>query len=180
MQLRVVFRNSPLPLANSVPAARAALAAHQQGKFWAMHDLLFANQQRLDHDSLLEYARRIGLDIAAFQRAFDSAAVTQALANDADAAARLVVKATPIMTVNGKPIVGARPVSEIVSGDRRGARALGYGLQPICEVSTMMSSIHRSVGAWLFAFPRLVPKLSESGRNRSQNPRSRCRESRCR
>jgi RNA polymerase sigma factor (sigma-70 family) len=115
-QLRVVFRNSPLPFdANAVPAARAALAAHQQGKFWAMHDLLFANQQRLDHDSLLEYARRIGLDMAQFQSACDSAAVTQALANDADAAARLVVHATPIMTVNGKPIVGARPASEIAA-----------------------------------------------------------------
>jgi RNA polymerase sigma factor (sigma-70 family) len=115
-QLRVVFRNSPLPFdVNAIPAARAALAAHQQGKFWPMHDLLFANQQRLDHDSLFEYARSLGLDMVRFQAAFDSAATTQALANDADAAARLVVKATPIMTVNGKPIVGARPLSELAA-----------------------------------------------------------------
>ena len=60
-RVKLVFRN--FPLAESHPhaqrAAEAAEAAAAQGKFWEMHDALFAHQQSLDDDNLLEYARAV-------------------------------------------------------------------------------------------------------------------------
>src|SRR5436305_326368 len=57
----VTFKNFPLPMHARAPLAhQAALAAGEQGRFWEMHDLLFANQPRADRDDLIGYARRLG------------------------------------------------------------------------------------------------------------------------
>lgn len=62
--LRFVFRHFPVMRihVHAEHAAEAAEAAGAQGKFWEMHKLLFANQNALDDESLLRYARRLGLD----------------------------------------------------------------------------------------------------------------------
>jgi Na+/H+ antiporter NhaA len=69
-RLRYVFRH--LPLADVHPAAElaaeAAEAAGAQGRFWEMHDLLFAHQDALAPDDLLGYARQLGLDEERFER----------------------------------------------------------------------------------------------------------------
>src|SRR2546430_13618732 len=58
--VKIVFRHQPLPFHNNARfAAEAAMAAHDQGKFWEMHDKLFANQQALDRPSLERYASEI-------------------------------------------------------------------------------------------------------------------------
>ena len=63
-QLRVVFKHLPLPFHESAFfAAEAALAAHEQGKFWQMHDCLFARQDRMDPASIAAEARALGLDL---------------------------------------------------------------------------------------------------------------------
>ena len=68
--LQVTFRNFPLPFHNNaMPAALAAAAAGQQGKFWPMYDKLFANQQALTAADLEKYAREVGLDMAAYKAA---------------------------------------------------------------------------------------------------------------
>ena len=54
-----------------MPAAEAAEAARAQGKFWEMHDKLFANQQNLDRPNLDKYAQEIGLNMAKFKEAMD-------------------------------------------------------------------------------------------------------------
>ena len=67
------YRHNPLPFhQNAMPAALAAEAAREQGKFWEMHDKLFANQQALDRASLEQYAQELGLDMAEFKAALDS------------------------------------------------------------------------------------------------------------
>ena len=73
-KVRVVWRDLPLPFhPNAMPAAIAARAAGEQGKFWEMHDKLFANQQQLDRADLEKYAQELGLNMGKFKAALDSA-----------------------------------------------------------------------------------------------------------
>src|SRR5581483_2482422 len=66
-KLRIAFKNRPLPFhQNAQLAAEAALAAGDQGKFWEMHDKLFANQQALERADLEPYAQEIGLNVNQF------------------------------------------------------------------------------------------------------------------
>ncbi len=73
-QVRLFFRHNPLPFHQNAPlAAEAAVAAEAQGKFWEMHDKMFANQQALDRAGLEKDAQEIGLDMTKFKAALDSA-----------------------------------------------------------------------------------------------------------
>ena len=69
-RLRFAFRHFPLAEIHpyALRAAEAAEAAGAQGKFWPMHDLLFANQQALDDAGLVRYATHLGLDVPRFVR----------------------------------------------------------------------------------------------------------------
>ena len=101
--VRLVFRHYPLPShANARPAALAAEAAKQQGKFWEMHDLLFAEPMRLDAGSLREYARTLGLDMARFERAMASEETAAAVDRDVAEGKRNSIPGTPSFFVNGK------------------------------------------------------------------------------
>ena len=72
-KVRIAFKQFPLPFHDKAHlAAEAALAANEQGKFWQMHDKLFANQQALDRPSLEKYAQELGLDMGKFKAALDS------------------------------------------------------------------------------------------------------------
>jgi protein-disulfide isomerase len=67
--LRFVWINQPLPFhQDAKPAAKAAMAAHEQGKFWEYKDLLFADIRNLSDDALVERARTLGLDLERFDR----------------------------------------------------------------------------------------------------------------
>src|SRR5689334_7016302 len=54
--------------AEALPAAQAAWAANQQGKFWEYHNALFANQKQLGEDSYLDIAKKLNLDLQKFER----------------------------------------------------------------------------------------------------------------
>jgi protein-disulfide isomerase len=108
--VRIVYKH--LPLANhqaARPAARAAVAAGRQGKFWEMHDLLFANQQRLDEVTFKEHARQLGLDVVRFESDYASPEVAAEVERDARLAGTLGVTSTPSFFVNGRYIAGAKP-----------------------------------------------------------------------
>ena len=71
--VQVVFKHNPLPIHPQAPLAHeAAVEAGRQGKFWEMHDLLFANQGQLQPEHLTGYARTLGLDVAAFTAAIEA------------------------------------------------------------------------------------------------------------
>ncbi len=89
-------------------AHEAALAAGAQGKFWEMHDLLFSNQQRLGLDDLIEYAKQLNLDSAAFRTALETHVYRPLLEQDLAEARGLGVTSTPTFFVNGKKILGAQ------------------------------------------------------------------------
>jgi protein-disulfide isomerase len=109
-QVRIVFKHLPLPMHQNAPDAHAAAeAAHQQGKFWEMHDLIFADQQSMSPAKYQEYARQLGLDMARFERDVASEEVKQRIAADAAEAARLGVSGTPAFYVNGRFVNGAQP-----------------------------------------------------------------------
>jgi protein-disulfide isomerase len=105
--VRVEFRNLPLKMhANAENAAIAAMAAHRQGKFWEMHDMLFANQQALDPASLEGYAQSLGLDVARFKKDVADPALRVRVHEDAALAERLGATATPAFVINGVTSVG--------------------------------------------------------------------------
>src|SRR5262249_61330967 len=114
------LRHFPL---NIHPAARlahqAALAAARQGKFWEMHDLLFANRSAAKRDDLLQYAARLGLDLKRFVKDLDSEAVKQQLDTDIAEGDRLHVEGTPTIFVNGKPYTGAKSLDQLRAIVRR-------------------------------------------------------------
>ncbi|MCA9574163.1 MAG: thioredoxin domain-containing protein [Polyangiales bacterium] len=122
--LRVVFRHTPLPFhQNAMPAAQAAVEAYVQrgdAGFWAMHDLLFANQRALDRPDLEGYARQLGLDMTRFNRALDRETHRARVEADVSAGAALGVRGTPNFFVNGRHLVGAQPEAAFVELVDRG------------------------------------------------------------
>jgi len=109
-QVRISFRNFPLPFHNNAQAAaEASAAANAQGKFWQMHDKLFANQQALDRPSLEKYASEIGLDVGKFKADLDSGRFKDAVNKDVEYAKTVNVNSTPAFFVNGHFINGAMP-----------------------------------------------------------------------
>jgi RNA polymerase sigma factor (sigma-70 family) len=98
------------------PSARlsseACYAADAQGKFWEMHDLLFAHQDDLSHDALVEYARQIGLDVARFTTALDRHEYAKQVDEDMAAGKQVGVRGTPAFLINGRELPGAQPIEK--------------------------------------------------------------------
>ncbi len=109
-QVRVVWKHQPLAMhPQALPAALAAEAAREQGKFWEMHDKLFENQRALDPQSLERYAREVGLDLGRFRAAQQDPKLRARVEEDQALAARLGVGGTPTFVINGEKVVGAQP-----------------------------------------------------------------------
>ena len=77
------------------------MAANEQGKFWEMHDKLFANQQNLDAASLEKYAKEIGLDMAKFKAATESHKFAAQIEADIKQGGSVGVQGTPASFLNG-------------------------------------------------------------------------------
>ena len=90
-------------------AAEAAMAANAQGKFWQMHDKLFANQAALDRPSLEKYAQEIGLNMAKFKAAMDQHLYKQQIEDDSKAGTAVGANGTPAFFINGQSLSGAQP-----------------------------------------------------------------------
>src|SRR6266511_2559330 len=109
-KVRVIFRNFPLSIhPQAQKAGEAAGCAGEQGKFWEMHDRLFANQAKLQVPDLKEHAAVLGLDPEAFRQCLDSGRHTADLQRDAEAGTGYGVSGTPSFFINGRPLVGAQP-----------------------------------------------------------------------
>ncbi|HLA77803.1 MAG TPA: thioredoxin domain-containing protein [Vicinamibacteria bacterium] len=111
-KLRIVFRDFPLLQIHkdAAKAAEAATCAAEQGKFWEMHDKLFANQGALQVDALKKRAAELGLDTAAFDGCLDSGKHTAEWQQDTADAQRYGVTGTPAAFVNGRLLAGAVPI----------------------------------------------------------------------
>jgi protein-disulfide isomerase len=102
--LRLVFRHFPLrsshPLA--LGAAKAAVAAAAQGRFWDMHQRLFRHQSQLDQLDLLEHARKLGLDENRFQQDMVAREAEQRIREDLVSGSASGVRGTPSLFINGE------------------------------------------------------------------------------
>ncbi|MDB4974959.1 MAG: Na+/H+ antiporter NhaA type [Myxococcaceae bacterium] len=101
-KVNLVFKNFPLDShKNAGPAARAAVAAQAQGKFWELADSLFEHQRELDADTIHELAQKAGLDMAKFEADFASPAVQQRVERDKQDGTALGVQGTPSLFIDG-------------------------------------------------------------------------------
>ena len=103
--LRVAFRHFPLTEIHprALAAAIFAEAAAEQGRFWELYDVLFANQEALEPDDLLGYARALGVD---FARA-DEEAILGRIQADVESGLTSGVRGTPTIFLDGAELDGS-------------------------------------------------------------------------
>ncbi|MBK9033774.1 MAG: thioredoxin domain-containing protein [Myxococcales bacterium] len=110
-QIRWVFRTLPLDEDTGTLASEAALAAARQGRFWPMHDRLFAVHGRVDRAAVELIAVDLGLDLARFRDELDSGRARAAVLADLAVGRGLGITGTPAFFINGRAIAGAAPLS---------------------------------------------------------------------
>jgi len=102
-----VYKQFPLPATmhpNALPSSKAAVAAGKQGKFGEMHDIIFKTNRELSYDKLKEYAGQVGLDVARWEKDFNSPDVQQAIDKELADGRAADVQGTPTFFVNGKRV----------------------------------------------------------------------------
>jgi protein-disulfide isomerase len=101
-QVKVVFKHFPLSMHRfAQPAAIASLAARNQGKFWPLHDQLFANYNKLNDDLIRQLAESVGLDMVRFDLDMVNPTLQQEVAADTQLGAQAGVRGTPAVYING-------------------------------------------------------------------------------
>jgi protein-disulfide isomerase len=112
-RVTLVFKNFPLTQRHpqALPAAKAAWAAHKQGKFWAYHDELFANQAKLGEAFYLEIAQKLKLDLPKFRADYESA--DQAIVTDFTLGRKLDIEKPPALFLNGQQLTNTDSVEEL-------------------------------------------------------------------
>ncbi len=132
--VRLVYRNYPLPELHpqAEKAAEAGLCAREQGKFWEMHDLMFAEQQSLGDQDLKDKARRLGLDADKFAECLDSGRMRSAVEVDVKDGDALGIQGTPASFINGRFLSGAvdeDELSAVIDDElRRADRLASHGI----------------------------------------------------
>lgn len=114
-QIRVVYRQFPLTTIhpNAQKAAEASLCAHDQQKFWELHDAMFQDPKNLSVNALKTKAVALQLDSAAFNSCLDSGKHVDAVKKDIFDGVKAGVTGTPALFINGRFLNGAQPYSEI-------------------------------------------------------------------
>lgn len=113
---RFVFKFYPLPgHPHADIAARAAIAAWKQGKFWEMHHTLFANQRHLEQTDLDTYAKELGLDVSRFHADMQSNETTDRIAKDKQLGEDLKIEGTPSIFINGRSFDGRQDMNEWIT-----------------------------------------------------------------
>ncbi len=116
--VRFVFKFYPLPgHPHADIAARAAIAAWRQGKFWPMHHVLFRNQQHLEQTDLDSYAKELGLDLSRFHADLQAPETAARIAQDKKLGEDVKVEGTPTIFVNGRLYDGHQDLGEWIAMD---------------------------------------------------------------
>ncbi len=105
-KVKLIFKQYPLPMhPKAREAAKATIAAHKQGKFWEMHDLLFEKQDELQTANLDDYAKKIGLDMKRFKTDMQSKQTDKKIDADLAEGEAAGVDSTPSIYVNDRRFV---------------------------------------------------------------------------
>ena len=106
--VRLVFKQFPLDdHSQAFLAAQSAVAAHAQGKFWAMHDKLYGNFRSISPQNILYWAKDIGLDMKRFVEDVDTGKYKKAIENEVAQGETAGVQGTPTFFFNGRRYSGA-------------------------------------------------------------------------
>jgi len=104
-QVRLVFKQFPLSMHKfAQPAALASIAARNQGKFWELHDKLFANFDQLSEEKIRELAKGVGLDMARYDKDVANPALQNEIAEDIQLGLQSGVRGTPAVYINGRQL----------------------------------------------------------------------------
>jgi protein-disulfide isomerase len=115
-KLRWVYRDYPLNFhANAGKAAEAATCANDQGKFWEMHEKIFANQAKLGLEDLKGYAAAVGIDKTVFDQCLDSGKNAEEWKKDLAEGTKYGVTGTPAFFINGRFVNGAAPIDKFTT-----------------------------------------------------------------
>jgi predicted DsbA family dithiol-disulfide isomerase len=113
-RVRLCFKNFPIRShPRGLPSCVAGLAAHRQGRFWAMHDALYAVAPDLSDEALERAARTAELDLDAFREAMTSEALVEEVMADKYEGLEIGVDRTPTLFVNGKHYIGLLSEAEL-------------------------------------------------------------------
>jgi protein-disulfide isomerase len=138
-RLRFVFRNFPLAQIHphAQQAAEAAEIAGDQGRFWEMHDYLFAHQRALGGSRLREYAEAVGLDVEQFAQALETHRTEGRVREDFQSGVRSGVNGTPTFFINGVRHDDSYDLNVLLAALDRAAAGKGSP----CEGGTGMESL---------------------------------------
>jgi protein-disulfide isomerase len=100
---------------DALRAAEAAEAAGVQGKFWPMQDLLFQNQEELERENLVSYAKKLGLDVHQFQAELKAHTHRARIRRDLQSGNASGVDGTPSFFLNGMAYPGPIDLKSMIS-----------------------------------------------------------------
>jgi protein-disulfide isomerase len=101
--VKLVHKNFPLPNHKfAVNAARAALAAHLQGRFWDYHHKLFENYKQLNDTKFQALATDLGLDLERFNKDMNDASIQRLIYRDVKEGRDAGIRGIPAVFINGK------------------------------------------------------------------------------
>jgi protein-disulfide isomerase len=114
-EVRLVFRHLPLVQVHpdAMVAAEAAVCADHQGKFWEMHDALYADQKSLGRDAITAAAQHLGLNLDQLSGCIQDEATLRTIKADMSAADAIGITSTPYFFINGRPISGSVPTETL-------------------------------------------------------------------
>lgn len=125
-RVKLTFKSFPLDFhADSRLAHQAALAADRQGKFWEMHDLIFARQRTMKRDDLFAMAKSLGLDMDRFAKDLESDEVRAQIQAEQTEGKQRGVRGTPTFFIDGDEMVGAATVAQFETRIDQALRAKG-------------------------------------------------------
>ena len=102
-QVKLIFKEYPLETHSHADlAAAAAVSAHKQGKFWQLHDAMFASKEDLTRDNILKLAQEKGLDVKRLAEDLDSTGVRETVVRDVQDGDHAGVQGTPTIFINGQ------------------------------------------------------------------------------
>jgi protein-disulfide isomerase len=102
-QVKIVYKNFPIQSHKySESAARAALAAQRQGKFWPFHDLLYAHYNDLSDKKMREIANRLKLDMVRFEKDRKDPAIVEKVRADQWDGKKAGIRGVPTVFINGR------------------------------------------------------------------------------
>ena len=107
LSLKISFRDYPILSASSKFAAKAALAAKKQGKYFELHSELLNVKGNLSEEKILEIAKNIDIDVAKLKIDMEDPEIAVIIQNNENLAKKLNIRGTPTFIINGKLYAGA-------------------------------------------------------------------------